>query len=1129
MRRVAQLSFDDARRKAPAGPALTVLPDAARVEEHVVRRAAPFVAGTVAWTLAQLERELVREARAAGACQKVASGEALALLFRDVCREETPREGPFWGIRDQPGFARAVQDLLAAITQGLLEPAELLRLPLPDTARERIAPLATLLVRARQALGRRGLADPNRALRLSVDALEGGGELPPVVRNAPELIFEAIFDWTPLRVRMVAALAARTRVRVRLPWSAQPDLREAVEPALRAFEALGGAQAAPELELFDPAGGGPLAGFLHALFGGAGPARGAPVTLRACASPAAQAREVARTCADLIAAGTPPDSIAIAARSLAGGLAEELAAALDRLGIPWRERRGRPALSAPPLQLALRVLDLPARQFPREDLEQVLSSRVLWLPDHGRPLPPQAAVRWLREAHVRDDALDGGYAERLRALGARLQTRARSRAERATDPAAAASALADAARAAADVEEVSARVQTILAGVRSLPERAPLGEHGTALLQLLDRWGMPRRLRRGEHEPGTDEPGPFTRAAAAALARDQAALRALEDACGAVARAAATLGDADRAFSRADWAQVLSSALSGTSLPSGGARGGAVQLTELRELPGRRFDHVLVVGLVDGELPAAPAVDPLLPDDDRRAVNRAAGRGVFRVPPAEGEATLLPLRKAEEPLLFQLGLCAAQRGAWLFWPRTDARGRQTLRSPFVDESVRALGLTAEEDRAGAAPLSPVPGLDACRSSADLLARTALEAFADPAWRVSAPLPRQEAWALTGAVAGSPLGKRLSRVARAAAAERERLRAFVGEIEPGRFSGKLSGAALQAVEQKVAFGPDAPLSAHQLEEHATCGFRTLAHKLLRVEREEPGEDDLAARERGSLLHRCLDSFFRRLDEEGRLPLRGDAAELRTLTEVAAEEMEAFAAEEHVGRRALWELRRGELLRTLQDIVEAETSERGRPTEFERRFGYADSWEALRIPDPTGTEIAFVRGAIDRIDRDEGGALLVIDYKSSSKQTLSRKLQPAGLLAPEFQLALYAALLRQREPASNVDAAYISLRDAERSATLRDATAKAVDFGALLEMDPTRRAELRRRPGPPLNLADEVWARVGKMRQGLFPVQPLSCDFCELKPACRIVALPPDPEENGGAPVGATPVPNGVPRV
>src|SRR5437660_589338 len=328
MRRVAQLSFDDARRKAPIGPPLTVLPDAARVEEHLVRRATPFVAGQVACTLLQLERELVRNARADGACPKVASPEALALLFRDVCREETPREGPFWGIRDQPGFARTAQDLMSALAQGLIEPAELLRLTLPETTRERIAPLATLLLHAQKALDRRGLADPNRALRLAVDALAGGGALPPMARN---------------------------------------------------------------------------------------------------------------------------------------GVAEELASALERVGIPWRERRGRPALPAPPVQLALRILGLVERRFPREELEQVLSSRLLWLPDHGHPMPPQAALRRLREAHVRDDALGGGYAARLRALAARLKARARSRANEATDPVAAASALDDAARAATDVAEVAERVESILA------------------------------------------------------------------------------------------------------------------------------------------------------------------------------------------------------------------------------------------------------------------------------------------------------------------------------------------------------------------------------------------------------------------------------------------------------------------------------------------------------------------------------------------------------------------------------------------------------------------------------------------------------------------------------------------
>src|SRR5205807_728435 len=213
--------------------------------------------------------------------------------------------------------------------------------------------------------------------------------------------------------------------------------------------------------------------------------RGAPGTLRACASPAAQAREVARTCADLIAAGTPPDSIAIAARSLANGVAEELASALERLGIPWRERRGRPALPAPPLQLALRILGLAERHFPCTELEQVLSSRLLWLPDHGRALSPQAVVRWLREAHGRDDALDGGYDERLRALAARLQVSAASRAKDNKERAAAAERLEHAAREAPDIEEVRARVRSVIEAARLLPERATFREHGDALLALL--------------------------------------------------------------------------------------------------------------------------------------------------------------------------------------------------------------------------------------------------------------------------------------------------------------------------------------------------------------------------------------------------------------------------------------------------------------------------------------------------------------------------------------------------------------------------------------------------------------------------------------------------------------------
>ena len=158
---------------------------------------------------------------------------------------------------------------------------------------------------------------------------------------------------------------------------------------------------------------------------------------------------------------------------------------------------------------------------------------------------------------------------------------------------------------------------------------------------------------------------------------------------------------------------------------------------------------------------------------------------------------------------------------------------------------------------------------------------------------------------------------------------------------------------------------------------------------------------------------------------------------------------------------------------------------RPVELERRFGFEDpdSWPALRFSD------VHVRGIVDRIDLLPDGTLLVIDYKSSRVDSLSPRLKPHALLAPEFQLALYAAMLRQHEPSARVDAVYLSLKDARRTKTLRE---NGVDLDAL-------------------PLAGAVQDRVEKMRAGRFPVRPLSCDYCQLKPLCRLVALPTDPDE------------------
>src|SRR4051812_46496212 len=99
-----QLSFADARPRR--GLLLTVLPDAARVEETLTRlaRERGLAAGKVACSVAELEREIVREARRAGRCPPPAPPWAVELAVAHAARESTPRASPLNAIREQAGF-----------------------------------------------------------------------------------------------------------------------------------------------------------------------------------------------------------------------------------------------------------------------------------------------------------------------------------------------------------------------------------------------------------------------------------------------------------------------------------------------------------------------------------------------------------------------------------------------------------------------------------------------------------------------------------------------------------------------------------------------------------------------------------------------------------------------------------------------------------------------------------------------------------------------------------------------------------------------------------------------------------------------------------------------------------------
>ncbi|MBS2026149.1 MAG: PD-(D/E)XK nuclease family protein, partial [Deltaproteobacteria bacterium] len=480
---------------------------------------------------------------------------------------------------------------------------------------------------------------------------------------------------------------------------------------------------------------------------------------------------------------------------------------------------------------------------------------------------------------------------------------------------------------------------------------------------------------------------------------------------------------------------------------------------------------------------------------------------------------VLPPRTASEPLTFLLALHAAQRSITLLHARTDPAGRELVRSSFADEAARALRDLGVREVTSTA-LQPIPALTSCATAEELLARAALEAFAEPAWRVSRPLPAEDARALAARVLPSPLRPRLLRVARASLAERERLRAFVGDIEPGRFSGQLSGRALALAAPLFRFDAVSPASASRLEDAAHCKFRLFGKRVLGLEEDDEALDDLAAHQRGTLLHGILESVYQRLRERDLLPLqRKDTGEILALLEaISIEQCEAFARTQPVGHRGLWSIRRQEVAQTAREVVLHDLAAGADPLELERKFGPDADWPPVLLPSPGGEESLVVRGAIDRVDRRpalEGRrSLLVLDYKSRSIEGLREQLRPARWTEPDFQLLVYALALRAKHPDVIVDAALYSLKSAEQTLGLREAASKKkppVDLAAILELDPAARARLRQSEPEVRNVADAAWELASALRAGTMPVQPLGCDWCQLKPVCRIVALPEGEED------------------
>lgn len=1064
---------------------LQIFPDAERVEQALVEAAAAsrLVDASAYLTFAQLvdccegAKHLRRRP-----CTPLTARVVLWALARRV------RPGPFRSFVEEPAFARAALELIFELKAGALGPREFSQAveALPSGRRARGRFLAELYAAYEQRMSELTLADREDVLRGAAERVAQQG-LPPSIARFEALEIRGVYDFSPLRLSFVLALAEQAQraglgFTLEVPASGEPALDAAVEGVFRAFEARWERlEVDVRKELYDDR---PLAAHARRLLapGGAAPERGlidsssGHLTAFSAPGPLQEARQLASRTRELIDRGAAPETLAIAFRDL-GEEADLLAEALDELGIPSRVRLGAPLLSTTVGRLALELPLLVEDGFPAPRAARFLESR--YTPEVSRG-GPASVGSLLALASVRDDRIGaqpgkGAYQVRLEALRARLENTHQH----------------EVARAVGQLLSKSAR---LIAIGSAIPEEAPASKLLEAWWRSVAELGLHQAVRRGE---GREAEGtPLGRSVLRALARDQAAAEALQELAGELDAALKLSGAGGRTMPRRTFHRWLIDAARDFNIAPKGPRAGAVRILDVRELAGSRFAQVLIGGWVDGRFPGRERPHPVFPDEDRAWVNRWARREVFRLSAGELEGRL-PWRVAEDRLLMYLALCASTGTTTLSFARHGPTGQEQLRSPFLDELARATGLEVQ-----ALPIRPVPPLDQVHTERELRERVALEVFARPELRSTEPDParpllaerfRAEPW--------FGLARQLTAI------EEERLRFFSRVDQPvGPFTGGvLEPARAELLARAFLFDADRPLSASALRRFGNCAFQGfLAQGLGLEEPEFPGEE-MDSRGRGTFWHKVLELVFPRLRAAGLLERAPEELPDELINQALEEAAAEVERRDHVGHPALWKLGRERARAMVRRVLSAE--HRGLPFEghlpsgAEIVFGRPhapEGWQTVVLPPGGQGEIpVHLTGKIDRLDEAPSG-VGVIDYKSSRHQ--SPKARYDELLETEFQLPMYLYAARGSGAGRELRAAWLSLRDGKVLQFDEVLAQASQTVDELLATDPEARQRLKQEERK--NLANAVHELVTGLRAGRFPARPEDCRGCAYRAVCRI---------------------------
>jgi ATP-dependent helicase/nuclease subunit B len=881
--------------------------------------------------------------------------------LRQIIRARAPGTAAFAGIEERAGGCAALWQTLRDLRDGLIDPAIVLEAVregrVGQGARDRNSQLLLLLQTLLDFSSEKGIADHFSLNRTATELAPSGRFL----KQFDWIFYYGFYDLTQLQVDLFHAVARHFPTTLFFPLLPSRPAHEGWNFAARFYERyVQGFNTEPARELLSQAGE-PLPATL-ALFDESGdrsytaPPKNWRFTILSAFGiydeVAAAAKEILRLADDEKIAF---HEIGVVARSLEsyGAAVKEIFHAHD---ISTGARLEEPLAQFPLVKAVILLLQLPAKDFPRRPVIDLLSSAYFKLAGLVSELSPRPDL-W--DLATRELAVCKGIHEWRKLRGYTNRDLVISQASH-DDELRAMRISASQLRALADI------VEALAGDLLNLPQRASWRCYATAWQALFRKY------------LGIAPPDGVTAPSAESDLHENI-LRLLEQLPG--------LDAVHDEVSLGDFCHTLQHWLERSTVASNAPHGEGVAVLSAAAARGLSFRALFILGLNEGVFPRTIREDAFLRDRDREILERDLGYKVGQKLAGFDE----------EKLLFTLLVGAARERLYCSFQRADESGRALAPSWYVSELKRALSGVAVSPHEVTIPRG-------------ILEKAVVEPFVrDDLW-----LP--EELAIRRTLEGQDPAPLVEAFAPAPALFRQGRKAVAALDKSARRLEKFDGVTGPLARYWELFARRG-LSPTVLETYARCPFQFFAFHVLDLERLDRPEEILgpSAAEYGELGHTILHSFYKSLIEQGYFAGKRAAVDIDgTLSAAAHRAFADYEADNPVGYPLAWEtLKEGllDLIRraVMQDLAELSASDFV-PTSLEINVTdhLADDW-------PPSLRGLAIRGRMDRIDLSKAEQRLrVIDYKfklGANPASADKNLYRAALRGERLQPPFYCLLGRR----------------------------------------------------------------------------------------------------------------------